>query len=74
MIVTQKEDNQYFDLLLQTIMWKKDEDIIFGKHFITKRKADWHSDSNYSYTIQTQQSKHYQGLNNFLTSSKWWKN
>ncbi len=69
-IVTQKEDNQYFDLLLQTIMWKKD-DQIFGKHIITKRKVDWFSDSDYLYTIQTQQSNHFHRLNNFLTSSKW---
>lgn len=40
----------YFDCLLRTIKWKNDEVIIFGKHIITKRKAAWYGDSDYSYT------------------------
>ncbi len=46
----QKEAAYYFDRLLQTIEWKNDEAIIFGKHIITKRKAAWYGDANYSYT------------------------
>jgi alkylated DNA repair dioxygenase AlkB len=35
---------------METIQWKSDEAIIFGKHFITKRKAAWYGDRNYLYT------------------------
>ncbi len=49
-VLTQKESNNYFDRLLNTIEWKNDEAIIFGKHIITKRKAAWYGDSDYLYT------------------------
>jgi len=45
-----KEANQYFDLLMQNILWENDEVIIFGKHIVTKRKAAWYGDSDYLYT------------------------
>lgn len=37
------------DKLLQTIDWKNDEAIIFGKHITTKRKVAWYGDYRYSY-------------------------
>jgi alkylated DNA repair dioxygenase AlkB len=40
----------YFERLLNTIEWKNDEARIFGKHFITKRKAAWYGDGRYEYT------------------------
>ena len=40
----------YFDILLDTIEWKNDEVVIFGKHIITKRKVAWYGDEKYSYT------------------------
>ncbi|HEX8268596.1 MAG TPA: alpha-ketoglutarate-dependent dioxygenase AlkB [Flavobacterium sp.] len=40
----------FFEVLLKDIEWKNDEAVIFGKHFITKRKAAWYGDSNFSYT------------------------
>jgi alkylated DNA repair dioxygenase AlkB len=49
-VLTSKEANQYFDLLMQNILWKNDEVIIFGKHIVTKRKAAWYGDSDYLYT------------------------
>jgi alkylated DNA repair dioxygenase AlkB len=49
-ILTSKEANQYFDLLMQNILWENDEVIIFGKHIVTKRKAAWYGDSDYLYT------------------------
>jgi hypothetical protein len=42
--------NNYLDVLLNTIQWKNDEAIIFGRHIITKRKVAWYADDNYSYT------------------------
>ncbi|MDB5278255.1 MAG: methylase [Ferruginibacter sp.] len=44
------EAKHFYDCLLQTIEWKNDEAIIFGKHIVTKRKAAWYGDSNYAYT------------------------
>jgi alkylated DNA repair dioxygenase AlkB len=44
-----KADN-YCDKLLETIQWKNDEAVIFGRHIITKRKVAWYGDEGYSYT------------------------
>jgi alkylated DNA repair dioxygenase AlkB len=49
-ILSSQEANQYFDLLIQNILWEKDEVIIFGKHITTKRKVAWYGDSEYLYT------------------------
>lgn len=49
-IMSYKEANRYFDLLLQNILWKNDEAIILGKHIVTKRKVAWYGDSDYLYT------------------------
>jgi alkylated DNA repair dioxygenase AlkB len=40
----------YFETLMNTINWKNDEAIIFGKKIITKRKVAWYGESEYSYT------------------------
>lgn len=42
--------NAYLNCFLRTIEWKNDEAIIFGRHFVTKRKAAWYGDSDYRYT------------------------
>jgi alkylated DNA repair dioxygenase AlkB len=49
-VFTQQQADYYLNYLLQNIEWKNDEAIIFGKHFITKRKAAWYGDTNFSYT------------------------
>ncbi len=49
-IMSHEKVQHYLDKMLNTIVWKNDEAIIFGKHFITKRKVAWYGDSNYSYT------------------------
>lgn len=40
----------YLDSFLNTIRWKNDEAIIYGKHIVTARKAAWYGDKPYSYT------------------------
>lgn len=40
----------YFNTLLESIQWKNDEAIIYGKHIITKRKVAWYGNYNFSYT------------------------
>src|SRR5919197_1465614 len=49
-VLTYNEANRYFDLLLEKIVWKNDEAIIFGKHIVAKRKVAWYGDSDYMYT------------------------
>ena len=40
----------YYNYLLNTIEWKNDEAIIFGKHILTKRKVAWYGDQPFEYT------------------------
>ncbi|MGZ3759101.1 MAG: alpha-ketoglutarate-dependent dioxygenase AlkB family protein [Mucilaginibacter sp.] len=49
-ILNSIEANNYLDILLNTIQWKNDEAVIFGRHIITKRKVAWYADQDYSYT------------------------
>lgn len=42
--------NQYYESLLNTIDWKNDQALIFGKLIITKRKVAWYGDTDYEYT------------------------
>jgi hypothetical protein len=41
-IIRPAEASRYLQVLLDTIAWKNDEAVIFGKHIITKRKAAWY--------------------------------
>lgn len=49
-IFSEQQAEYYFHRLLQSIEWRNDEAIMFGKQIITKRKAAWYGDSNYAYT------------------------
>ncbi|WP_299435325.1 alpha-ketoglutarate-dependent dioxygenase AlkB [uncultured Maribacter sp.] len=40
----------YYDILLNTIEWKPDEAIIFGKQIFTKRKVAWYAEKSFEYT------------------------
>jgi alkylated DNA repair dioxygenase AlkB len=45
-----EEANSYYEILLNTIAWKNDEAIIFGKRIITKRKVAWYGEREFEYT------------------------
>lgn len=49
-IMSNKQANYYYDCLLETIDWKNDEAVIFGKHILTKRKVAWYGDKTFEYT------------------------
>ena len=49
-LLSASEANQYFDRLRDTIAWKHDEAVMFGKHIVTKRKVAWYGDEAYRYT------------------------
>ena len=47
----------YFGALLDTIDWKNDEIILFGKKIVTKRKVAWYGDSGIEYTYSNATKK-----------------
>lgn len=49
-LFSRKEADHYFNYLIQSIEWKNDEAIIFGKKIITKRKVAWYGDTDFEYT------------------------
>ncbi|RKR15173.1 alkylated DNA repair dioxygenase AlkB [Maribacter vaceletii] len=40
----------YFNTLYNTIEWKPDEAVIFGKRIFTKRKVAWYAEKSFEYT------------------------
>ncbi|OAD42828.1 alpha-ketoglutarate-dependent dioxygenase AlkB family protein [Polaribacter atrinae] len=49
-ILNAKQCAFYYQKLLETIQFKNDEAIVFGKKILTKRKVAWYGESEYSYT------------------------
>ena len=49
-IIPLDQSNKYFEILFQSIDWKNDEAVIFGKKIITKRKVAWYGDKPFSYS------------------------
>lgn len=49
-ILNVQDHQHYFKTLMETIKWKNDEAVIFGKKIITNRKVAWYADSEYDYT------------------------
>lgn len=49
-ILDRNQCEYYYKKLWNTIEWKNDEAIIFGKLITTKRKVAWYGDSEYNYT------------------------
>lgn len=50
LILDKKQCAFFYQKLMETIQFKNDEAIIFGKKIITKRKVAWYGESEYSYT------------------------
>ena len=49
-VFNKKEADNYFSELMNSIEWKNDEAIIFGKLITTKRKVAWYAEKEFSYT------------------------
>jgi alkylated DNA repair dioxygenase AlkB len=49
-VLNHQEANNYFEKFLSQILWKNDEAVLYGKHYITKRKAAWYGDAAFEYT------------------------
>lgn len=44
------EADNYLELLLKSIQWKRDEAVIYGKHYVTDREVAWYGEREFSYT------------------------
>lgn len=49
-LLTTEQADIYLNKLLETIEWRNDEAIIFGKKISTKRKVAWYGERPYAYT------------------------
>src|SRR5690606_39193403 len=49
-LLSGQQANGYLSRLQETIEWRNDEAVIFGKRIITKRKVAWYGDKPYEYT------------------------
>lgn len=49
-LLGQEKADFYLEKLLETIEWKQDEAVIFGKHILTKRKVAWYGEKAFEYT------------------------
>src|SRR5690606_31115699 len=49
-LLGKKEADYYFERLLNTVEWRNDEAIIYGKRIVTKRKVAWYGDKPFEYT------------------------
>ena len=48
-ILSERLSLHYYNILLNSIEWKNDEAVIFGKRIITKRKVAWYGNEEYDY-------------------------
>ncbi|SHM34905.1 Alkylated DNA repair dioxygenase AlkB [Cyclobacterium lianum] len=49
-IMPAEKANACFKVLWETVAWKNDEAMIFGKKVVTKRKVAWYGDREFEYT------------------------
>jgi alkylated DNA repair dioxygenase AlkB len=55
-IISKKESDRFYELLLKNIFWKNDEAVIYGKRITTKRKVAGYGDFDYSYSNTSKQT------------------
>jgi len=53
MVLNRHKADYYLNALLQTIDWRNDAAVIFGKRIITKRKVAWYGDEPFEYTYSS---------------------
>lgn len=49
-LLAREQADFYLHRLLETIEWRNDEAVIFGKKIVTKRKVAWYGEKPYAYT------------------------
>jgi len=53
MVLNRLDADHYLQVLLDTIDWRNDEAVIFGKRIITKRKVAWYGNEPFEYTYSS---------------------
>lgn len=56
-VIDKAAADQYLQALMQTIAWKNDEAVIFGKRIVTAREVAWYGDEEYRYTYSNTTKK-----------------
>mgnify|MGYP000547217369 FL=1 len=49
LVLDRKQCDFYYQNLFNEIPWENDQAIVFGKHYVTKRKVAWFGDKEYNY-------------------------
>lgn len=49
-VLSQQQADTYYETLLNSIEWRNDEAIIFGKRMVTKRKVAWYAEQPFEYS------------------------
>lgn len=49
-VLNREGANTYYNILMNTIQWRNDEAVIFGKHMVTKRKVAWYAEEAFEYS------------------------
>lgn len=70
-ILDQKQSDRFYQTLLETIEWKNDEAVIFGKKILAKRKVAWYGDENFEYTYSNSTKKAIPWTKELLQLKKW---
>lgn len=52
-ILDENQAEFFYQKLMETIAWRNDEAMIFGKRIITKRKVAWYGDESFEYTYSS---------------------
>ena len=49
LVLNREQCDTYYQKLFNQIPWENDQAIVFGKHYVTKRKVAWFGDQEYNY-------------------------
>lgn len=69
-IFSLEQATYFYKILLETIEWKNDEAIIFGKKILTKRKVAWYGEEEFEYTYSKTTKKALPWTNKLLELKK----
>lgn len=56
-IFSSVDSKKYFEALLETLEWKNDEIVLFGKKIVTKRKVAWYGELGVEYAYSNTSKK-----------------
>lgn len=56
-VFSQSQANHYYQVLFDSIEWRNDEAVMFGKRIITKRKVAWYGDIPFEYSYSNTTKK-----------------